>query len=139
VPIETTPTKKSSNTNRRAKVHKKTAVRVFEKIIRQADSGAFVWARRPRLCAAGYGRGSRALIWGDSRLILEYPQQQLMTPSYRFPLRAGGTERLSYPRFARETYGADKGTSLRFTSRRKTQNIYTHHSTPTLHQQRHQP
>jgi predicted Rossmann fold nucleotide-binding protein DprA/Smf involved in DNA uptake len=36
---------------------------------------------------------------------------------------------------------ADKGTSLRFTSRRKTQNftIYTQHTTPTLHHQRHQP
>jgi len=35
----------------------------------------------------------------------------------------------------------DKGTSLRFTSRRKTQNftIYTQHTTPTLHHQRHQP
>jgi hypothetical protein len=36
---------------------------------------------------------------------------------------------------------SDKGTSLRFTSRRKTQNftIYTQHTTPTLHHQRHQP
>ena len=36
---------------------------------------------------------------------------------------------------------ADKGTSLRFTSRRKTQNftIYTQHSSPALHHQRHQP
>jgi hypothetical protein len=40
-----------------------------------------------------------------------------------------------------EGLGADKGTSLRFTSRRKTQNftIYTQHTTPTLHHQRHQP
>jgi len=37
--------------------------------------------------------------------------------------------------------GADKDTSLRFTSRTKTQNlpIYTQHPTPTLHQHQHQP